>query len=250
MARRCRFEQGPRSVPTTRPPKIHAVDARHPAVQLVEDGPLADRGRGRAPDESVGAEDEEDHERERRDAVSASDRWVNVSMIRPAHQVAEREPPRQRVVADRSQDPADRGRGGHDPVADLAHPELVADVEHEHGPGGAVGHVEGHDRDHERAHRGMFRQPSEALADVPEHALRLGRRVLELSAVLGCQGLARAAELTVLRETADQHRAQREADRVRRERDRRAGHEQERADRRGDELVDAEKGRTSGRWRS
>ena len=42
------------------------VDAGHPAEQLVGDGPLADDGRRRAPDELVGPEDDQRGERDRR----------------------------------------------------------------------------------------------------------------------------------------------------------------------------------------
>ena len=65
-----------------------AVDARHPAEQLVRDGPLAHDGRRRAPDEGVGAEDDQRGERDDGEVVSASDRWVAVSMIRPARMMS------------------------------------------------------------------------------------------------------------------------------------------------------------------
>ena len=140
--------------------QVHAAD---PALELGRDRPLPDRDRGGAPDERVRAEDEEDHHRDpRRRWSSARARWVRVSMISP---IRMRLPRLTRAGRSSRSDtvptspPTARHRG-QQAEADVAQPEPLGGVEHEHRPGGAEGDVEDEDREHQRAHRGVVPAPS------------------------------------------------------------------------------------------
>ena len=87
------------------------VDAADPALELGRDGPLPDGDRGGAPDEGMGAEDEEDRAaRPTASVVSASARWVNVSIDQAdPHELAEADPPGDPAVR-RASRPAHRPR--------------------------------------------------------------------------------------------------------------------------------------------
>ena len=63
-------------------------------------------------------------------------------------------------VGRRADDAADRDRGRQQPEADLAHAEPLAGVQDEHRPGRAERHVEGEDREGERPHRRVARRAS------------------------------------------------------------------------------------------
>ena len=92
-------------------------------------------------------------------------------------------------------------------------------------------------------------EPANPLADVAEHALRLRRRVRARGGVaascrrpspVSSSALVARVRAHVAGEAADQQGTEQVADGIGSERNRRAGDEQEGADRRRDELVDAE----------
>ena len=142
-----------------------------------------------------------------------------------AHDVAEREPPLQPPVRHDPDHAADRDRRRQESEADVAHAESLAGVEHEDRPGGAERDVEREDRQRQGPHRRIPEEPADPFPHLGAQARPLAQ-------------LVRRARHDARHEDRPEH----EADGVRRERDGRAGSEQERADRRRNELVGQQEG--------
>ena len=199
------------------------VDAGHPAEHRVGDGALADDRRRRAPHEGVGAEDahrqERDGGRGRQGEHEVSQRLDDQA---DPHDVGEAEAPLEGPVRGRADDAADGDRRRQEPEPEGVHAEPLRGVEHQDRERRAIGDVEREDRQGERPHRGVAHEPAQPLAHLRDEARPLPRCL---------DGrLAR-------RDAHDQQRAEREARRVRGEREGHADDEQEGAHRRADELV-------------
>jgi hypothetical protein len=122
------------------------------------------------------------------------------------HHVGQGEPALQAAVRGRAHEAADGHRGRQQPEADVAHPQALLRVEHQHSPRRPERDVEGQDRERQRSHRWVADQPAEALEHLPPDAR---------TATFG-EGRA-----DVEHDLADEDHAQPVADRIGRERDRR-----------------------------
>ena len=118
-------------------------------------------------------------------------------------------------------DAADRDRGRQEPEPDGAHAESLAGVEHEHRPGGAERDVEREDRQRQGPHRRMREEPADPLGHLGPQARPLARRSSVVLVTTRDTSTAPSTKQTAFVANGMRH----------------AGREQERADRRRNELV-------------